>query len=612
MSEVKNSLGRLLYVYVALPACLVTIVLVGWFVFVKTADYLVERTQLTEELNQAFQVKSLDPVERLNELELIRSERLKSHRREYIVNMMSAFVLFLIGTAIPILACRQIISTIKNDIDSLHERMFRSDSDDPALMAQPFDLAEFDKLLQMLRQVLQERSETEHRWQRAERQLVEANNGLQERADELKKGRKIALSMMEDADLARDELEKVNSRLNDVLEQAQQSAKEADLANRAKSDFLATMSHEIRTPLNGIIGFTQMLSGTEMDAEQLEYLATIEASSRSLSVLINEILDFSKIESGHLELELHEFNLVPMIRDLSAMFFNLAAEKGLSFEVELMEDVPFVVIGDETRIRQILTNLLSNAIKFTAKGGVKLSLFLHSEVDSDGMMEVEFEVSDTGIGIEREQLKELFKPFTQADTSTTRKYGGTGLGLAICKRLSEAMGGQIWVTSHHDHGSSFYTRLRLQVAEKDDENFDESLQKNTLIIEKSKLKVVIAEDNLANQRIIVLMLRRLGMKPEAVSDGQELLNMLKDKNADLIFMDLQMPVLDGLETTAVIRSGEAGERMKDVKIVALTANAMKGDEERCLSAGMDAYLTKPIDPNALERTIDNLFQGANS
>lgn len=608
MREIKNSLARLLYVYVALPACLVTIVLVSWFAFIKTADYLVERTQLTEELNQAFQETSMDPVEKFNEIELIRSERLKSLQRDYVINMMSAFFLLLIGTAIPILACRQIVFTIKGNIDLLDERLAGSDSGNPALMSQTFDIADFDKLLETLKHALRERSETELRWQRAERQLVEANNGLKERAEELKKGRKIALSMMEDADLARDELEKVNSRLNDVLEQAQQSAKEADLANRAKSDFLATMSHEIRTPLNGIIGFAQMLSGTKMNGEQLEYLATIEASSQSLSVLINEILDFSKIESGHLELELREFNLLPMIRDLSAMFFNLAAEKGLSFEVELMEDLPNTVIGDETRIRQILTNLLSNAIKFTAKGGVKLSLFLHSEVNSDGMMEVEFEVSDTGIGIKREQLKELFKPFTQGDTSTTRKYGGTGLGLAICKRLSEAMGGQIWATSHYDQGSSFYTRLRLQVAKNKEEIADKPLQKGQPAVDKSKLKVVIAEDNPANQRVIVLMLRRLGMKPDAVDDGQALLDKLSEQEADLIFMDLQMPVMDGLEATAAIRAGAVGERMKSIKVVALTANAMKGDEERCLSEGMDAYLTKPIDLDVLDRTIDSLFQ----
>jgi len=580
---------------------------IGWFVFIKTADYLVERTQLTDELNYAFQETSLDPVEKFNEMELIRSERLESHRRVFIINMMSAFVLLLIGTAIPILACRQIIFIIKGNIDLLDERLAGNDSGNPTFMTLSFDIADFDKLLQTLKHVLRERSETERRWQRAERQLVEANNGLKERADELRKGRKIALSMMEDADLARDELEKVNSRLNDVLEQAQQSAEEADLANRAKSDFLATMSHEIRTPLNGIIGFAQMLSGTKMNAEQLEYLTTIEASSQSLSVLINEILDFSKIESGHLELELREFNILPMIRDLSAMFFNLAAEKGLSFEVELMEDFPSEVVGDETRIRQILTNLLSNAIKFTAKGGVKLSLFLHSEADPDGMMEVEFEVSDTGIGIEREQLKELFKPFTQADTSTTRKYGGTGLGLAICKRLSEAMGGQIWATSHHDQGSSFYTRLRLQVAERKGVDAGKSLQTNQRIVDKSKIKVVIAEDNAANQRVIILMLRRLGMKPQAVGNGQELLKKLNDEGAELIFMDLQMPVMDGLEATAAIRGGEVGERMKSVKIVALTANAMKGDEERCLSEGMDAYLTKPINLDVLERTIDGLF-----
>jgi CheY-like chemotaxis protein len=300
-----------------------------------------------------------------------------------------------------------------------------------------------------------------------------------------------------------------------------------------------------------------------------------------------------------------------MLRQLSAMFFNQAAEKGVDFEIDIAEEVPRKIQGDETRIRQVLINLLSNAIKFTEGGEVKLSVFLHSEADASGMMELEFEVSDTGIGIEREKLKTLFKPFSQGDASTTRKYGGTGLGLVICKRLSEAMGGKAWATSSPGEGSSFYVRLRVaEVAE--EERLAPSPKVNhsaSSRVDRSSLRAFIAEDNRANQRVITLMLRRLGIQSEAVADGKELLAVLQKKPADLILMDLQMPVMDGLEATAAIRAGEVGEDSKNVKIVALTANAMASDEERCLSAGMNGYLAKPLKLAALEEKINQLFKG---
>jgi CheY-like chemotaxis protein len=228
------------------------------------------------------------------------------------------------------------------------------------------------------------------------------------------------------------------------------------------------------------------------------------------------------------------------------------------------------------------------------------------------MMELEFEVSDTGIGIEREQLKTLFKPFSQGDTSTTRKYGGTGLGLAICKRLSEAMGGKAWATSSPGEGSSFYVRLRVAEVAAGEMASSSPKEVNgdavSAGVDRSSLRAFIAEDNRANQRVIALMLKRLGIQSEAVENGKELLAVMQEKPADLILMDLQMPVMDGLEATAAIRAGEVGEASKNVTIIALTANAMAGDEERCLSAGMNGYLPKPVKIAALEEKLNQLLK----
>jgi signal transduction histidine kinase/CheY-like chemotaxis protein len=538
----------------------------------------------------------------------MRSEQLENLRRAFVRNMIMAGALLATGITVPLLASRYLIHRIGNNIDLLDERLGSNDMTSSALMAKSFDLREFDRVLETLRGVLRERSKTEQSWRRAEKELVAANADLTQHADELKIGRKIAFSMMEDADQARDELEKVNVRINEVLEQARESAREADFANKAKSDFLATMSHEIRTPLNGIVGFIEMLSHTKLDAEQTDYVGTIQASSETLMALINDILDFSKIETGNLKLELRQFNLIHMMRDLSAMFFNQAAEKGMSLEIDISDDVPRRLKGDETRIRQVLINLLSNSIKFTDEGEIRLLVSLHSECDSSGMMEIEFEVRDTGIGIKREQLKNLFKPFSQGDASTTRKYGGTGLGLAICKRLSEAMGGKIWAASTPGEGSSFYTRMRVgEATGKATPVHIPQKKRDAPDFDPSELTSYIAEDNRASQRVISIMLKRLGIQSEAAENGRELLEMLRKQPVDLIFMDLQMPIMDGLEATAAIRAGELGEALKNVKIIALTANAMSGDEERCLSAGMDGYLSKPLKIDALEAKIQQLF-----
>ncbi len=333
--------------------------------------------------------------------------------------------------------------------------------------------------------------------------------------------------------------------------------------------------------------------------------------------LINDILDFSKVESGSLTLESREFSVFPLIRELSAMFFTQATEKGLSLNLDVDEAVPHHVKGDETRLRQILINLISNAIKFTEKGEVSLHVSVHTLSPEQDVAELEFEVRDSGIGMSREQIGQLFKPFSQGDSSTTRKYGGTGLGLAICKRLSEAMGGKVWATSLPEEGSSFFARVRFEVVSMKDSRAPmpvpepeqvEPEAKPALPAESLPLKIAIAEDNKANQRVIMIMLRRLGWGAEFAENGVELIKLIKDQDYDLIIMDLQMPEMDGLEATRRIRAGEAGESLQDIKIIALTANALSGDEAKCLENGMNAYLSKPIKLDALKGAITDLFE----
>jgi CheY-like chemotaxis protein len=429
--------------------------------------------------------------------------------------------------------------------------------------------------------------------------------------------------MMEDADNAREELEVTNNRLNEMIEQAKQAKCEADNANRAKSDFLATMSHEIRTPLNGIIGFVEMLDDTKLSVEQDDILNRIKSSSEVLMSLINNVLDFSKVESGHLNLESRGFSILPVIRDLNSMFSTQAKEKGLSLKITMDNDVPRKLIGDETRFRQILLNLLSNAIKFTQSGEVTLHLSKHNLDTESNSVELEFKVRDTGIGMSSEEIARLFLPFSQGDSSTTRKYGGTGLGLAICKNLSEAMGGKVWVTSQPGEGSKFIGRVRFDLdtmadnqaplsgTEKHNVIPSESINKKVesdKLSDSLALKIAVAEDNKANQRVILMMLRRLGWESEFAGNGQELLDLVRDKDFDLIFMDVQMPLMDGLEATRRLRAGEAGVGVKDVKIIALTANALSGDETRCLESGMDAYMSKPLKLSTLKQTIQTLYE----
>ena len=620
MNNRSNSLARAFTVYAGLPMVLLLCMVVGALTSIRLSEYIENSSMLEIQLNELLLRADEFPGDRIDEIEAIRGERMRKLNQDLILEMTLGLAVLVVGIGIPVMVSKHLSSMVEQNLNLLGDRLSSGGREGSALMHQVFDFSEFKGVAGKMRHALRERGETEQRWKRAEKELVGMNNDLLNQTQELNEGRKVAFSMMEDAEMAQRELEEVNRRLNQVIEEARASAQEADFANRAKSDFLATMSHEIRTPLNGVIGFIDMLTETDLNEEQLDYVNTVRSSGKTLMALINDVLDFSKIESGHLSLEVRTFNLVMMLRELIGLFFNEATQKGIVLNVEIGEEVSRMIDGDETRIRQILSNLLANAVKFTEKGEISLIVTRDSIPDAHGVCALEFEVRDTGIGISPQQLRKLFRPFAQGDSSTTRKYGGTGLGLVICKRLAEAMGGKVWATSRVGQGSRFYTRIQVTVADKCASVTPGHIPlKGKAVVpevqdpvpqkpgEKLPLKITVAEDNHANQRVLQVMLRRLGWEADFKENGAELIEYLKDNHCDLVFMDLQMPVMDGLEATTLIRQGAAGDANKDVKIIALTANALSSDEARCLDIGMDAYLSKPLKLSLLEQRIVELF-----
>jgi PAS domain S-box-containing protein len=382
-------------------------------------------------------------------------------------------------------------------------------------------------------------------------------------------------------------------------------------AELAKQEFLAMISHEIRTPIASVTGMASLLLNTELTAQQRDFIETIYNSGDALHKIINDILDFSKIESGKLELEEQPFELRRCINEALSLVSLIAWEKKLKLVFLDTPEIPTIVVSDITRLRQILVNLLNNAIKFTRTGSVEVSAIareITSSRDQKSSYEIQFTVKDTGIGIPSDRLERLFKAFSQVNSSITRQYGGTGLGLAICKKLTELMGGRIWVESQPGVGSAFYFTIitpiiqqRVGNQESVVSNIASDTKIDTRMADQHPLKILLVEDHVINQRMIQLMLQQMGYKPDVANNGLEALFVLRRQPYDVVLMDLQMPEKDGLTATQHI----CQEWTPDVRprIIALTANAMSGDRDRCLASGMDDYLVKPIRIAELMRVL---------
>lgn len=387
---------------------------------------------------------------------------------------------------------------------------------------------------------------------------------------------------------------------NKALDELMKAKKELEESMKVKEQFLANMSHEIRTPMNAIVGFTNLLIKTELSNEQKQYVNAIKTSGENLLVIINDILDFSKIQSGKFVFEQIELQLSQVISTLIELMLAKAVEKGIKLSSKIDKNIPDQLIGDPTRLNQILLNLVGNAIKFTEKGEVKITADLTSETDEE--VDLKFSIIDTGIGISEDKLSVIFEGFMQASNETTRKYGGTGLGLTIVKQLIELQGGSISVQSEEGEGSTFTFNLKLKKNLQSKSEEKSIVKKNTDENHLEGLSVLLVEDNLLNQILAKKVLTDWKWKVDVAENGVVALKKLEEHNFDLVLMDIQMPEMDGYETTRSIRKNFTHPK-SDIPVIAMTAHALAGEVEKCLASGMDEYISKPFDPKVLYSKI---------